>query len=116
VTSACRKSYIGASASDWIPALEQPERRWRKPERASPPSPPIARGAPASKLAPQPPPDFSVQTVDGCSWDRENRYCRWNLPTHNGRPALGPDTDLQRMLAGQRDKVMQQPGEGRESK
>jgi hypothetical protein len=65
------------------------------------------RAALVSKPADRPAdkPDFNVRTVDGCSWDAEGRYCRWNLPTHSGRPALSPEY-LERVLAGQRARIM----------
>jgi hypothetical protein len=124
--SAWRRS--GSSASDWIPEPEQPERprgadagrspeatarrRARKEERREEFVPPMGRIRPSPPAEPTSPPDFSVRTVDGCSWDFEGRYCRWNLPTHSGRPALGPDADFQRMLTAQRDRIMQRGGEG----
>jgi hypothetical protein len=69
------------------------------------------RAALVSKPADRPAdkPDFNVRTVDGCSWDANGRYSRWLLPTHSGRPALGPDTDLQRILAGQRERLKNPP-------
>jgi hypothetical protein len=116
VTSAWRKSNIGTSASDWIPAPEperprgadarrSPEatarRRARKVVRRddndSPPAPPTE---PTSS-----PPDFSVRTADACSWDANGRYSRWLLPTHSGRPALSPEY-LQKMLTAQRARIM----------
>jgi hypothetical protein len=69
------------------------------------------RAAPVSKPAARPAdkPDFSIHTFDGSAWDAEGRYSRWLLPTHSGRPALGPDTDLQRILAGQRERLKNPP-------
>jgi hypothetical protein len=62
---------------------------------------------------PYAPPDFNVRTADGCCWDANGRYARWLLPTHNGRAALGPDADFQKIMSGQRDRIMRQgDGEG----
>jgi hypothetical protein len=70
-------------------------------------------GWPAPPAEPSAPPDFGVRTPDACAWDANGRYSRWHLPTHSGRPAWGPDTDFQKMLLGQRDKIMRQgDGEG----
>jgi hypothetical protein len=69
-------------------------RRARKEGRRDDFFPPMGRCRPAPPAEPTSPPDFSVRTLDGCSWDFEGRYCRWNLPTHNGRPVCdGPIAD-----------------------
>jgi hypothetical protein len=121
---AWRKSYSGMSTAEWLPPAdpERPRRddhrspeaverrrlerrdRWvKKPDQPLPPSP--------AELTS--PPDFSVRTPEACSWDGNGRYARWLLPTHNGRPAFGPESDLQKILASQRDRLMQQrDGEG----
>jgi hypothetical protein len=73
------------------------------------------RAGPASKppVRPADKPDFNVRTFDGSAWDSAGRYSRWLLPTHNGRPALGPGADFQRILMGQKDRLRPQPsGEG----
>jgi hypothetical protein len=72
------------------------------------------KNEPVSKPAARPAdkPDFGVHTFDGAAWDTEGRYSRWLLPTHNGRPALGPGGDFQRILMGQRDRIMPQTGGG----
>jgi hypothetical protein len=58
-------------------------------------------------------PDFNVRTLDGSAWDSEGRYPRWLLPTHSGRPALGPGADFQRILMGQKDRLSPQTDGGR---
>jgi hypothetical protein len=86
--------------------------RWVTPHQ--PPvvsvKPPCLPPAPAE---PSSPPDFSVRTLELGHWTADGRYFVWNLPTHNGRPALGPDADFQKIMSGQRDRIMRQgDGEG----
>jgi hypothetical protein len=125
-SAAWRKSYVGHSASEWLPAPE-PERprgadAHRSPEatarrRARKAARRDATGGSQSEPPAEPPssrPDFNVRTVDGCSWDALGRP-RWHLPTHSGRPALDPDMDVQKMLIGQRERwaaMRQGDGEG----
>jgi hypothetical protein len=98
-SAAWRKSFVGSSASDWLPPPPEPERRAlphddtetserrreksrRAVERASDrwlkPTPPRAAPAPA-------PVDYTTQTPDGNSWTPDGRYCRWIWPTNSGR-------------------------------
>jgi hypothetical protein len=99
---------LGRSGPRSLEALAR--RRARKADRRD------DNGSPTAPPAEAPhPPDFNVRTPDGCCWDGNGRYCRWNLPTHNGRPALGPDADFQKIMSGQRDRIMQQgDGEGKQ--
>jgi hypothetical protein len=72
-----------------------------------------ARSAAGERISQSTLGDANVRTADGSAWDGNGRYCRWNLPTHNGRAALGPDADFQKIMSGQRDRIMRQgDGEG----
>jgi hypothetical protein len=64
----------------------------------------VSRLMPTSAARAADKPDFSQRTAEACVWDANGRYARWLLPTHSGRPVLGPSEDFQKHLMGQRDR------------
>ena len=67
-----------------------------------------ARAVETATAEPSAPPDFEIRTPDACTWGIDGRYCRWLLPTHNGRDGLSYREVMEIQLTAKRRRESEQ--------